>query len=150
MSPERELAQLVAHPWTEYRHGNETYYGATCQVVYAAKVNQLAAICELHRRTPITKEIMELNGFIDESDPKCGSYNYALREYSGNYPLEDVEIEKNTGIVRFFVLEGCEEVYAEVCRLHSVTDLENILDLLGIDKQIKLPKPKKQTNATQE
>lgn len=90
---------------------------------------------------------MELNGFIDESDPKCASYNYALREYNGNYPLEDVEIEKSTGIVRFFVLECCEEVYAEVCRLHSVADLENILDLLGIDKQIKLPKPKKQTNA---
>ena len=130
MSPERELAQLIAHPWSEYRQGNETYYGATCQVAYAAKVNQLAAICDLHRRTPLTKEILELNGF-----EKNGCDNeFALDGYASY-----VIVEKD-GAVEYEVYDNSYDTWVSPFNIRSVADLENLLDLLGIDKQIKLPK----------
>lgn len=140
MSPERELAQLVAHPWTEYRQGDKTYYGATCHVVYAAKVNRLAAICDLHRRTPLTKEILELNGFEKNG---C-DYEFVLDKYASY-----IIVEKD-GTVEYEVYDNSYDTWVSPFNIRTVADFENLLDLLGIDKQIKLPKPKKQTNATQE
>lgn len=128
MSPERELAQLIAHPWSEYRQGNETYYGATCQVAYASKVNQLAAICDLHRRTPLTKEILELNGF------EKNGCEYELDKYASY-----IIVEKD-GTVEYEVYDNSYDTWVSPFNIRSVSDLENLLDLLGIDKQIKLPK----------
>ena len=101
-------------------------------MAYAAKVNQLAAVCDLHRRTPVTKEIIELNGFREDD------YGYYRERPNGAY----IRIWSDESI--HAVVDGFDEGYPEdLCQLHSVADLENLLDLLGIDKQIKLPKPKK-------
>lgn len=138
MSPERQLAELVAHPWTEYRQGDKTYYGATCQVAYATKVNQLAAICDLHRCTPLTKEIIELNGF--EKGP-CSEYCHSYRIECGYF----LWFHKNDAPLLILSSIITNED-ATLFQIDSVADLENLLDLLGIDKQIKLPKPKKETD----
>ena len=131
MSTERELAQLVAHPWSEYRQGNNTYYGAKCQVAYAEKVNQLAAICDLHRRTPLTKEILELNAV--GSDNLVGGYRLDSEAHCVFAEAND-EFE-------YCAYDFSEGVWTDVFRLRTVADLDNLLDLIGIDKQIKLPNP---------
>lgn len=132
MSPERQLAELIAHPWTKCEEGNKTYFGAECQVRYAMKANQLAAVCELHRRTPATRDLMELNGFKKGSCSEyCWSY-YLNDTYSLWFHKEDVPL--------LMYSDAEIDSFATLMKCHTVADLENLLDLLEIDKQIKLPK----------
>lgn len=123
MTNEQKLANLIAHPVLS---GDKV-------IEYHGHVMQLAAVCDLHRRTLLSEAIMRYNSFrcicrhiyqIQEHSRVCfdkdGTWLFCDDEHDGEYQ------------------------FVRVCTIRSVADLESILDLLGIDKKVNLPPPPKQ------
>lgn len=132
MSTERKLAELL-----------DLYGGAEFKKNYAMRLSQLIAVCDLHRRTPLTREIVEHSGF-----ELCG-----CTEYCRSYAIDDRYglwfCNDDAPLVIYSDDIACES--ATLMPLRTVADLESFLDILGIDKQIRLPsKPCKEKEHQEE
>ena len=122
MSTERKLAELL-----------DLYGGAEFKKNYAMRFSQLIAVCDLHRRTPLTREIVEHSGFEQCGATECCS-SYAIDDRYGLWFHDD-----DAPLVLYSDDIACES--ATLMPLRTVADLESLLDILGIDKPIRIPKP---------
>jgi len=126
-----EIAELTANDYVG--RGNSYYPTVYDAVMTALQLKDTQVLSVMGLNQPITQEILENNGFVKRSDRdnKLGMMEYYhLEDYGFVYHYSDGDWE--------FRLQNTQEHRLFSGYLNNVNELQHVLNILNIEKEIKL------------